>query len=145
MGELTNIFDLHKGILDNYRQYIFSFLNIVDQRIKKIVIDEFEKGRFWPKPLIQFNPNYLPGESLNELIQAYGIHSDLDNIFNGFQLFKHHAEAMKIGAANKGFVVTFGTGSGKSLTYQTTIFNHYLSNNCNVLILFLILHYARCT
>ena len=38
-------------------------------------------------------------------------------------MYKHQTEAIQIGIENKGFVVTSGTGSGKSLTYLATIFN----------------------
>ncbi len=45
-----------------------------------------------------------------------------------WSIYKHQTEAIVKGNEGKGFVVTSGTGSGKSLTYISTIFNHLLKN-----------------
>ena len=50
-------------------------------------------------------------------------------IFGTYNLYKHQVEALKIGIQGKGFVVTSGTASGKSLTYLATIFNKLLQDN----------------
>jgi len=42
-------------------------------------------------------------------------------------LYKHQEEAIRIGVSGKEFIVTSGTGSGKSLTFLATIFNHILN------------------
>jgi hypothetical protein len=118
-------FKLHQQVIDNYRKYIKSFLNIKDQRIKDFVEEAFNKAGFIPEPLIQFNPSFDKGEKLEELD---GIHSDLPSIFGHYQLYKHQVEAIKIGIQRKGFIVTSGTGSGKSLTYLLTIFNSLLQS-----------------
>ncbi|MFH1283305.1 MAG: DEAD/DEAH box helicase, partial [bacterium] len=46
-------------------------------------------------------------------------------------LFKHQVEAIKEGCKGHDFVVTSGTGSGKSLTYLSTIFDYLLRNKEN--------------
>jgi ATP-dependent helicase YprA (DUF1998 family) len=57
-------------------------------------------------------------------------HPDIASIFKGYSLYRHQVEAIKLGTAGKGkdFIVTSGTGSGKSLTYIGTIFHHLLSH-----------------
>ena len=46
----------------------------------------------------------------------------------GLSLYHHQIEAIKLGIQNRDFVVTSGTGSGKSLTYIGSIFHNLLTN-----------------
>ncbi|HRH38047.1 MAG TPA: DEAD/DEAH box helicase, partial [Flavobacteriales bacterium] len=120
-----NIFNLHGSVLSDYKTYIDSFINIADERIKAKVDESVNSGKLWPAPLIQFNPNYQPGWSVKELIER-GAHPELGHVFNGFELYRHQTEAFEAGSSGKGFVVTSGTGSGKSLTYLSTVFDQVL-------------------
>ncbi len=124
-----NIFSLHSSIIHDYKSYIKSFLSIKDNRIKEVVEKAFEESGFMPEPLIQFNPSFEKGETLKELASLGKIHLELPAIFGDYKLYKHQVEAFKIGIQGKGFVVTSGTGSGKSLTYLATIFNKLLQDN----------------
>jgi hypothetical protein len=56
------------------------------------------------------------------------LHRDVGDIFTGYSLWQHQLDAIQLGAAGKDFVVTSGTGSGKSLTYIGTIFSQLLAN-----------------
>src|SRR5690606_28041870 len=56
------------------------------------------------------------------------LHPDLRHIFKGYFLYRHQTEAIGLGTAGRDFIVTSGTGSGKSLTYLGTVFHHLLSN-----------------
>ncbi|MCF8344085.1 MAG: DEAD/DEAH box helicase [Bacteroidales bacterium] len=76
-----------------------------------------------PEPLIQFNPSFKIGGSINDLIDRKILHPNLNFCFPGWELWKHQTEGIEIGAKDESFVVTSGTGSGKSLTYLATIFN----------------------
>lgn len=124
-----NIFDTRKEIIADYKRYIDSFINIKDERIKAKVHEETKKGVLCPEPLIQFNPSFKYDISLNELIKEEGLHDSLNRIFDGYQLYKHQVDALKLGCNGKDFVVTSGTGSGKSLTYIGTTFNSILKSN----------------
>ncbi|MCB0695674.1 MAG: DEAD/DEAH box helicase, partial [Saprospiraceae bacterium] len=64
---------------------------------------------------------------LKDLASQIGLHQDLTDIFSGYHLYRHQEEAITLGAHGREFIVTSGTGSGKSLTYLATIFNHILS------------------
>lgn len=117
-------FKTHSKVIENYKNYLNSFLSIADERIK----DEVEKvimgEGLIPEPLIQFNPSFERGESLNSLIEQNLINHNLPKAFGDYVLYKHQIEAIKIGIQNKGFIVTSGTGSGKSLTFLATVFNY---------------------
>ena len=58
-------FKIHEQIVADYKNYLKSFTLIKDLKIKKEVDDAFSEGKFLPDPLIQFNPSYLLGDSLN--------------------------------------------------------------------------------
>jgi superfamily II DNA/RNA helicase len=120
-------FKTHEQVISNYRNYLNSFLNIADERIKDEVKRAFEGDGFIPEPLIQFNPSFEKGNSLNDL----PVNKDLSKAFGEYYLYKHQYEAIQIGIQNRGFVVTSGTGSGKSLTYLATIFNSIFNQGKN--------------
>jgi superfamily II DNA/RNA helicase len=117
---------IHQAIVESYKSYLNSFTNISDVRINNAVVEAFNNGVFLPDPLLQFNPSFALGETLDELEAQGIIHGDLKKIFGSYNLYHHQVEAIKKGIQGNGFVVTSGTGSGKSLTYLATIFNRIL-------------------
>lgn len=123
-------FITHNSIIANYRNYLSSFLSIADERIQQEVRKAFEGNGFIPEPLVQFNPAYQIGESLNKLAEEKKINDRLPRVFGSYNLFQHQVEALNIGINGEGFVVTSGTGSGKSVTYLSAIFN-YVFNKGN--------------
>lgn len=129
MFKTTNIFELHADILADYKQFVSSFINISDDQIKQVVEEEILTGRFWPEPLIQFNPSFEILGSVNEFCGNEKLfHPDMAHIFKEYYLFKHQVDAISLGKQLRDFVVTSGTGSGKSLTYLGTIFDFLLRN-----------------
>jgi ATP-dependent helicase YprA (DUF1998 family) len=124
-----NILSCHSQIVSDYESYIKSFLNIADEKIRTKVESELSKGKLWPDPLLQFNPSFELADKLETLTSKGLLHSSLKDFFpSGMRLFKHQVEAIQVGTSGRGFVVTSGTGSGKSLTYIGTIFHYLLSN-----------------
>ena len=123
-----NVFDTHRQIVDDYAHYIRSFINISDPEISRTVEDSLSEGRLWPQPLLQFNPAYEQAGTVEEAVSAGLLHDDARHIFDGYSLYRHQREAIELGVGGTDFVVTSGTGSGKSLTYIGTIFNHLLAN-----------------
>jgi superfamily II DNA/RNA helicase len=123
-----NVFQTHKKIVRDYETYIRSFLRIADPSIRGVVEQELGQGKLWPEPLLQFNPAYQKFGSLEELTSQKILHPTIRDIFKGYSLYKHQVDAIKLGTAGKDFIVTSGTGSGKSLTYIGSIFHHLLSH-----------------
>jgi len=124
---MKNIFQTQKAIVDDYKSYVKSFIHIKNSKIKEVVDREISQGTLWPEPLIQFNPAYKYGDSIDQLVQDKVVHNDMVSVFKGYNLYQHQVEAIKLGCSGRDFVVTSGTGSGKSLTYIGTIFNHLFS------------------
>ncbi len=123
-----NVFQTHAEIVSDYETYIRSFLRIADPKIREVVEVELSQGKLWPEPLLQFNPSFQKFSSLDELTDQGVLHSAIRDIFKGYSLYRHQVEAIKLGTAGKDFIVTSGTGSGKSLTYIGSIFHHLLSH-----------------
>ena len=123
--DILNLYDKLKG---SYKDYLESFVTIKDKRIEEKVHDAIKNETLWPDALIQFNPNYEKGLSINEMIDnGSPIKPDLSYFFEN-SFYKHQQEAIELGCRDKEFIVTSGTGSGKSRTFMATIFNYILRN-----------------
>ncbi|MEI6309375.1 MAG: DEAD/DEAH box helicase, partial [bacterium] len=128
-----SIFKLHGAILNDYRQYVHSFMTISDERIRAFVEDQLtKKNTLWPEPLIQLNPDYEKGPTVEALVSQGKLHPLVAQIFRAhgksIHLYRHQAEAISKALAWRHFVVTSGTGSGKSLAYLIPIFNAVLGS-----------------
>ena len=123
-----DIFATHSDIVRDYREYINSFILIEDEQIRGKVQQELESGKLWPDPLIQFNPAFRKAGPIDQVCKETGLHPGLNQAFAGYQLFEHQAAALSHGIAGRDFVVTSGTGSGKSLAYIASIFHHLFTN-----------------
>ena len=121
---------LHRNILDGYKSYIWSFIDIAEPDIRLKVEEALNTGKLWPDPLIQFNPSFEKSGSIDGLVSAGTLSPSLSHVFKGVELYTHQLEAIRLGATPRSFVVTSGTGSGKSLTYLGTIFNHLFKSGC---------------
>lgn len=121
-------FKIHKTVVDEYKNYLNSFILIKDKRIKQKVEEEFKGNAFLPEGLIQFNPSYKSDLTLHELERDNELEPDLKKIFGDYRLYQHQVEAIKKGIGGESFVVTSGTGSGKSLTFLATIVNDILKD-----------------
>lgn len=123
-----DIFRLRDEVIDDYRRYIESFLTIRDNRVKNFVDEELGRGQLWRDPLVQINLAYQQGSSTDELIKRGILHPDCRRYFPEFRFYRHQEEAFL--AANRGesYVLTTGTGSGKSMAYVVPIFDDLLRN-----------------
>lgn len=123
-----NILDIYKEIKRSYKDYIGSFVSIKDERIRKEVSEAIKSEKLWPDALIQFNPNFASGIDVSQMIKnGFPIHKDLGLFFKN-PFYKHQQEAIELGCQDKEFIVTSGTGSGKSRTFMATIFNYILQH-----------------
>lgn len=127
-----NILSLYDRLKTSYKDYLGSFVSIKDKRIKEEVNASIHNETMWPDALVQFNPCFEQGLTVNEMINnGLPIHQDL-SLFFGQPFYKHQQEAIELGCQGKEFIVTSGTGSGKSRTFMATIFNYILlhSDSC---------------
>lgn len=134
-----NVFELRDKLVNDYASYTRSFIKIADKFISDKVENELNAGAFWPEPLIQLNPTFYPGGTIDELVKSGTLHKECSKIFRidktpsdllGKTLFLHlhQKEAIEKAKEEKSYVLTSGTGSGKSLTYIVPIVDHVLRN-----------------
>src|SRR5438093_3911855 len=132
-----DVFDLRSRLVGDYARYTRSFIKIADQRIKAKVDNALDDGALWPEPLLQLNPTFLPGGTIDDLVSDGTLHPECKKIFridksdsdhSGKQLLlhTHQTEAIRKSKEGKSYVLTSGTGSGKSLTYIVPIVDHVL-------------------
>lgn len=121
-----NIINIYDKLKDSYKDYLSSFISIKDSRIKNVVTDAIANEEMWPDALIQFNPNFQQGLGVNEMLaNGLPIHPELSQFFKD-KFYLHQQQAIELGCQNREFIVTSGTGSGKSRTFMATIFNYIL-------------------
>lgn len=124
-------FALRDSVVGDYRAYIESFLTIKDQRIDAFVKDKFEEGSLWPEPLLQLNPQYEKPTSIGNLVEDGALHPECLSIFGDLSLYAHQLRAIETAQRHEHYVLTTGTGSGKSLTYLVPIIDYVLKNPSN--------------
>lgn len=134
-----NVFDLRDRLVSDYASYTKSFIKIADPRIQKEVDGSLGAGAFWPDPLLQLNPTFLPGGTIDDLVAQDVLHPECSRIFRvdktdtdhtgkPLLLHTHQKEAILKAKEQKSYILTTGTGSGKSLTYIVPIVDHVLRN-----------------
>ncbi|MBI5780609.1 MAG: DEAD/DEAH box helicase [Rhodocyclales bacterium] len=116
-----DVFSLRESLVQDYSNFARSFTPIFADDLRKGVDEVYNGNRFWPEPLIQINPRFKPGKSITEHIAAGELHPETQRIFqvNGepLRLHLHQTEAIALARAGRSYVVTTGTGSGKSLCF----------------------------
>src|SRR5947209_7234672 len=113
-----DVFGLRDHVVDQYRDYVESFIHVRDARIESFVNRMLERGELWPDAVLQLNPAYEPAGTLADLAGAGMIGKDTARFFGPLiELYRHQAEAIAAARANEPYIVSTGTGSGKSLAY----------------------------
>jgi ATP-dependent helicase YprA (DUF1998 family)/very-short-patch-repair endonuclease len=132
----VNVFELNRHLIYDYSSYIRSFIQIRDDKISKHVEKSLEEGLLWPEPLIQLNPSFESGEWIDELVDNSMLSPECRKIFRikkdrheegrPLRLYRHQVDAIKAAQAGDNYVLTTGTGSGKSLAYIVPIVDYVL-------------------
>ncbi len=127
-GKVLDVFSLRDSVVDQYRKFATSFTTIQAEDIRRQVEAIYADARYWPEPLIQVNPNYKRTTTVDALVAARTLHPQCAKIFRtapttesprgeALTLFKHQEQAIALASQGDSFVVTTGTGSGKSLCF----------------------------
>jgi hypothetical protein len=66
-----DVFALRDRLVGDYESYVGSFIKIKDARIEDEVMRSLDEGLLWPDPLIQLNPSFEAGESIDETAERY--------------------------------------------------------------------------
>ncbi len=132
---MEDVFRFRDQVVSDYSEFSRSFTRIAAGDIRDAVDSEYAAGRYWPEPLIQINPNYQRKATVQTLSEHGELHPGCATLFlsgkpegdpRPLQLFAHQIEALAKGKSKQSFVVTTGTGSGKSLSFFLPIVDHVL-------------------
>ncbi len=122
-----DVFQFREHLIGEYAQFSRSFTRIRADDIRDLVDREYASQRYWPEPLIQINPTYRSGGTIDELVASGQLSPECSAIFRlrksdssagvPLPLHQHQAEAIRLALAGESYVLTTGTGSGKLLSY----------------------------
>ena len=126
-----DVFALRDSVVEEYRRFATSFTTIHAADIREQVEAIYAENRYWPEPLIQINPSYKRSTDVGTLAANGVVHPGCADIFRAdgrpLVLYKHQEQAIALAAEDESFVVTTGTGSGKSLCFFIPIVSHVLA------------------
>ncbi len=131
-----DIFDFRQKLIDDYAAYTRGFITVRETKLSDFVQEQLREGVLWPEPLIQLNPSFETGESIDDLVSANVLHRNCRRIFRiksendlegkPLRLHRHQSESIRVAGKGFSYVLTTGTGSGKSLSYIIPVVDHVL-------------------
>ncbi|MFD8493872.1 protein kinase [Amycolatopsis sp. NPDC059657] len=135
-----DVFAVHEKLIDDYRAFTEGGTIIRDEDIAAFVTQDLDSKSQWPDPWLSLNPFFASGGTMLELTGDDGVlHSECARIFQAgkteggtvcdgrpLTLHRHQREAIDIADSRESYVLTTGTGSGKSLSYIVPIVDRVL-------------------
>lgn len=131
-----DVFGFRDQLIEDYERFSRSFTQIRADDVREAVEAAYRGGRFWPAPLLQINPNFVPGGTIDELVggglldaecaKIFRIKSPEDTFGKPMVLHRHQRGAVDVARRGESYVLTTGTGSGKSLSYFIPIVDDVL-------------------
>ncbi|MFM7534726.1 MAG: DEAD/DEAH box helicase, partial [Acidimicrobiales bacterium] len=132
-----DVFHLRDQLTADYERYVSSFLSLRDERIRARVSTALTEGHLWPEARIGLNPSFEPGGWIDDLVAEGLLHRGARDVFrvgksadtplgDRMRLHRHQVDAIRTAATGRSYVLTTGTGSGKSLSYIVPIVDHVL-------------------
>ncbi len=129
---MKNVFEIRKNLIDEFKRFSQSFVSPKADDIKEFLNREEYTDKYWPEPLLQINPHYERGENVTNLVAQGILHPETAKIFinketkEPITFYNHQAMAIVKARAHENYVLTTGTGSGKSLSFFVPIVDRIL-------------------
>ncbi len=132
-----DVFEFRDQLVGEYARFTRSFVRIRAADIKAHVDSEYAAERIWPAPMVQLNPAFVSGGDIGQFVAEGLLHPECERIFRAgksadgapgtaLTLHRHQEEAIRIAKRGESYVLTTGTGSGKSLAYVIAIIDDVL-------------------
>ena len=118
-----DVFELDRSLTERYSQFARSFCKIRAPEILDQVSAIYNGERYWPEALVTINPRYETGKNVSSLVDDGVLDPALSDIFafgperTPITLYKHQQRSITKAKSNESYIVTSGTGSGKSLCF----------------------------
>ncbi|TCO58278.1 protein kinase domain-containing protein [Actinocrispum wychmicini] len=139
-----DVFEVHRKLIADYRDFTEGGTIIRDDRVAEFVEKDLDAKSQWPDPWLSLNPFFASGSTVLELATAGILHPECARIFQigkvenrtvcdgrPLTLHRHQREAIDIAQSGVSYVLTTGTGSGKSLSYIIPIVDKVLKARAN--------------
>ena len=114
-------FEFDHHVIDSYARFSRSFSTIRAEDLRSEIEHQYDVGRFWPDALLSLNPRFLSGPTVDDLVASGDLDEATGKIFRfgatPLRFHRHQAQAIAKARAGQSYVVTTGTGSGKSLCF----------------------------
>lgn len=134
-----DVFRIHSQVEDLYLDFATSFVEPTDEDIRRLIEQSRERGLWWPRPWVQLSPRFEAGATVPELVREGVLHPECERIFavksgeddvlgTPLRLYRHQEEAIRTAATGANYVLTTGTGSGKSLAFIIPIVHRVLTD-----------------
>jgi superfamily II DNA or RNA helicase/very-short-patch-repair endonuclease/ribosomal protein L37AE/L43A len=130
-SEVFNPFSTLEDIQKDYLAYVHSFQQIKSEEIKAWIEARLEEGGLlWKPPYLQIALPFLPGDSLQNLVDEGVLHpkalgfarQNLKEINTPpIDPYRHQVEAIRKLHQGRNVIVATGTGSGKSFSFGIPI------------------------
>lgn len=131
----VDAFQVHRQLIEDYRSFTEGFVDIRDPRLRDAIKEQSLEGAQWPDPWLSLNPSFAAGGRVDELVKTGLLHPRCEAVFSAkrpgkqptpFSLYQHQREAIMAARDGASYVLTTGTGSGKSLAYIVPIVDRVL-------------------
>ena len=129
-------FGVLNDVLGDYENFVKGFLNIKDDQIRSKVEKEIANGLLWPEPWLALNPAFESGGTVSDLVDRGVLHPEAVEHLPGtnrarpvgteIAFHRHQTDAFEIANRRESYVLTTGTGSGKSMAYIVPIVDRVL-------------------
>lgn len=136
-----DVFKVHHQLIEDYRAFTEGGTTIRDERIATFVKNELDAKSQWPAPWLSLNPLFASGGTVLELAKEGVLHNECARIFQAgktedgtvcdgrpLTFHRHQREAIEAAQSSESYVLTTGTGSGKSLSYIVPIVDSVLKS-----------------
>ena len=115
-------FDFDSHVIEAYEGFTRSFSDIRARDLRREIGTTYESEKFWPSPLISLNPSFMAEKTVEDLVESKVLDEHTGRIFRSddgepLLLYLHQAQAIARATSGQNFIVTTGTGSGKSLCF----------------------------
>lgn len=114
-------FEFDHHIISSYERFSRSFISVRSADLRSQIDAQYDAGRFWPDALLSLNPRFLSGPTVDDLVASGDLDEGTGKVFRigdgPMRFHRHQAEAIAKANSGSSFVVTTGTGSGKSMCF----------------------------
>ncbi|MCC9157764.1 DEAD/DEAH box helicase [Streptomyces parvulus] len=132
-----DVFGVHHDLIAEYEAFTSSLVAVRDPDIESHLAGERERKTRWPDPKLALNPTFRSGGTVASLCDDGLLHPMCREYFRHkkhlndpgsrtLSLHQHQREAIAVADRGDSYVLTTGTGSGKSLTYIVPIVDKVL-------------------